>query len=156
MSFLDVMSASDVHDARSFSEYVQQHCGTPYCRNKDMMLLNKAIKEFKERYPHLADNPWPTLCRAAMWVRSERKRPNNVSFLVQTMLPWAWSDGALPELDPQRFVDTDVETEISMALGQEDDPIWRDRLIGSEGIGRKEVLTAWKLKSSPSLADLCQ
>lgn len=117
------------------------------------MLLNKNIKEFRDRYPHLADNPWPTLVRAAQWCRSKRKRPTSVGFIVSKMLAWAWQDGALPELDPTLFRDQQVERGIALALEQEKDPAWRDRLIGAEGVGRGEVLAAWQTRrSSPSLA----
>lgn len=152
MSFVTPIRASDVRDARTYAEFVQQHCGTPYCGVKEMIVVQKCIKEFKERYPHLAANPWPTLVRTAMWARAQKKRPATVAAVIRTMLPWAWSDGALPELDPMRFRDTDVEVEISSALAEERDPIWRDRLIGAEGAARREVLAAWQTRrSSPSL-----
>lgn len=152
MSFVTPIKASDVKDAKTYAEFVRAHCGTPYCGMRDMIALNTCIKEFKERYPHLADNPWPTLVRAAMWARSKKKRPAKVVTVVRTMLPWAWQDGALPELDPIRYRDEDVETGITEALQREHDPIWRDRLIGAEGPARKEVLYAWTQRSSHSPA----
>lgn len=148
--FIDPIRAADVKDAKSYADFVQQHCGTPYCGGRDMIALHACIKEFKERYPHLADNPWPTLVRAAMWVRSQKKRPAKVMTVVRTMLPWAWADGALPELDPMRFRDEDVEVAIGHALEQENDPVWRDRLIGSEGAARGEVLQVWQTLRSSS------
>lgn len=150
MSFVGVIRASDVRDERSYANFVQQQCGTPYCSTNDLIVLRKCVRDFRERYPHLADNPWPTLVRAAMWVRSKRKRPAKVYTVVRVMLAWAWEDGALPELDPTRYVDPKVEEGIALALQGERDPIWRDRLIGAEGSARGEVLRAWQQRSSPS------
>lgn len=150
MSFTSILTHRDVHDAKTYAAYVQQVCGTPYCTSRDMIALNTSIKEFKERYPHLADNPWPTLCRAAQWVRSKKRRPAKVHTVTTVMLTWAWSDGALPELDPRRHCDIDVEQRIEQALQECTDPVWRDRLIGSEGPGRKGVLEAWTRRSSLS------
>lgn len=153
MGYEDRVRACDVHDSKSFGRYVQQTVGVPYFTNADFMMLNKKIKEFKERYPHLADNPWPTLVRVAQWCRSKRKRPVNVSSVVGNMLAWAWQDGALPELDPTVWRNEVVETGIASALALESDPVWRDRLIGAEGAARGEVLNAWQMRrSSPSLA----
>lgn len=153
MGFADRVRACDVRDATSYARYVQQTVGVPYSGKSDSKLLNKHIKEFKDRYPHLADNPWPVLIRAADWCRSKRKRPTSVAFVISTMLPWAWQDGALPELDPMSYRNAKIETGIQMALQIEEDPKWRDRLIGAEGAARGEVLSAWQMRrSSPSLA----
>lgn len=141
------VGAADVRDATSYAAFVQQHVGVPYCTKADVIALNKAIAEFRERYPHV-ENPWPTLVRAAMWVRSKKKRPAKIAAIVNTMLPWAWADGALPELDPRHHRDEDLEVAIGEALLREDDPRWRDRLIGAEGSAREEVLRAWQTRRS--------
>jgi hypothetical protein len=152
MSFVGFIKADEVVDAKSFASFVQQTCGTPYCTQQDLIALHKQLKEFKERYPHLAENPWPTLVKTAQWVRSKRKRPSRVQSVVNPMLSWAWQDGALPELDPTCYRDPVVEEEISVALGVEDDALWRDRLINAEGFqARKGVLEAWKQRSTSSL-----
>jgi hypothetical protein len=152
MGVLDRTAAADVRDAKSYAAYVQQQVGVPYCSKGDVIALNKAVAEFKERYPHLANNPWPTLVRAANWVRSKRKRPAKVAAIVNVMIAWAWADGALPELDPRHHRDEDLEVAIADALQHEADPRWRDRLIGAEGPAREEVLRAWMRKSSLSPA----
>lgn len=150
MGFADRVRPTDVRDVHSYARYVQQTVGVPYCTKADMMMLNKNVREFRDRYPHLEDNPWPTLIRAAQWCRSKRKRPSSVAAVVGRMLAWAWEDGALPELDPTVHRDESVESAISSALQQEVDPKWRDRLIGAEGFARGEVLAAWRQKSSSS------
>lgn len=152
MGLLDRVGAADVTDTKSYARFVQQHVGVPYCTKGDVVALNKAISEFKERYPHLAEKPWPTLVRAAMWCRSKKKRPAKIAAIVNTMLSWAWADGALPELDPRHHRDEDLEVAISHALERENDPVWRDRLIGAEGPAREEVLRAWQRRSSLSPA----
>jgi hypothetical protein len=118
-------------------------------REKDLRSLQMAIKEFKSNYPHLADNPWPTLCKVAQWAASRKKRPGSVPFVVRTMVGWAWSNGALPELDAARARDEDIESKICAALQVEHDPRWRDRLMNAEGIRtRREVLEQWEKSSS--------
>lgn len=150
MGFADRITARDVNSATSFARYAQQTVGVACSTQLDLMLLNKEITKFKKRYPHLAENPWPTLVRAAQWCRSQRKRPLKTSWIVGKGLQWAWQDGALPELDPIQHRDEKTEEGIAYALRYERDPRWRDRLIGAEGVAREEVLRAWR-RSSHSL-----
>jgi hypothetical protein len=139
VSFVDLLKPQDVVDARTFADYVRQILGTPTNTMKDLVTLQKKLKEHQEAWPN-AD--WQTLVRTVDWCKARKKRPAR-AFLVVDWVRYAWADGYLPELDTKP-VDQQLEEAISEALEVETDTEWRYRLIGAEGRARKEVYVAWK------------
>lgn len=141
MSWVDQVKPEDVTSPEKFADYVAQTCGTPWVTFKDMAILKKQLKEFWINCPNAN---WFTLVRTAQWARSKKKRPARVYSIIR-MVPWAWQEGFLPELDPTKQVDPEVEEQIQQALLVEQSPEWRYRLIGAEGMtARREVLLAWQ------------
>jgi hypothetical protein len=138
---LGLVGVQDVNDPVTFAQYVQQRLGTPYPNYKQLPVLRKTIKTFFEAYPN-AD--YGTLVRLTNWARDKKKRPAH-SYQLIGMVRYAWSDGALPELDPKDRVDPETEAAIEAALKIEKDEAWRKRLMMATGIqGRQEVYAAWK------------
>ena len=130
-----------VNDARSFALFAQQQVGTPQPSNSGQWLaLEKQVRLFLEQYPG-AD--WNTLVKTVGYIKNRRLRPATTHAIL-TQVRWAWKHGYLPELDPDdRQIDVDLEARIDAALRQEDDPVWRHKLLGSEGSARRYVYNVW-------------
>lgn len=126
---------------RAFAFYVQQVLGVPLATAKDLVVLRQRINDVFDRCPQAT---YYTLCRVVGWARRKRIRRARV-YLVVDLLPEAWADRALPELD-EPVVDKKVEQRIADALTVETDPSWRRRLIGAMGTSaRSRVLNDWML-----------
>jgi len=134
----DIAASDD--PATLFGKYVRQTLGTPGMTLKDLAVLKKQTKIFFKENPQ---GDWYTLCRVVQWCRNHKKRPPRV-YSVLSMVPYAWADGALPELNADRE-DVDVEEGISAALQAETDKAWRRRLLVASGrSARAEVLDEWR------------
>lgn len=143
-SYLYVLTAADVTDARSFAAYAQQCLGTPEPRGRDIALLQRKLNDFFLATPRAT---WLTLAHTVEWCRA-RKRRSATAWGVISHVRWAWSDGLLPELNPQPRVDHNTEYLIELALATESSEMWRDRLIGACGIdNRRAALSAWQMRS---------
>jgi hypothetical protein len=129
----------------AFSLYAQQVGGVPFATVKDLVVLRQRIKDIFDRVPK-AD--YYTLCRIVVWAKTKRIRKPRV-YLYVDLLPEAWADKALPELDaPAR--DENIEQRIADALRVENDPAWRRRLIGCIGTtARSRVLNDWMNSREP-------
>lgn len=137
-----VASADD--PVMAFANYAQQTLGVPWPTQKDLATTRKKVKEFFKNYPQ-AD--WHTLCRVVAWARSRKKRPSRV-YLVIELFRDAWSNGALPELDPDNRVDPEVEVAIAQALEVETDAWWCGRLSMCKGEARVAALQEWRQERS--------
>lgn len=145
MKVIGYLSPDEVVDSDSFAQFVQQTCGTPAPSLADIRALQSALKKFFERDPRY---DWKVLCRTVQWARSKKKRPAK-AINILGMVPYAFEDGAIPELDPIQVKDSSLETKIAEALDQETDPKWRYRLVGARGIqARKDVYEAWMTQRS--------
>lgn len=141
MGFADPIRAENVVDADTYMSYVCQTVGSPW-QLKDTYVMKKKVKDFFKVYPQCS---YETLIRVAHWARSKKKRPPHAYYVVD-MARYAWADGAVPEMDPSN-VDLKLERLIRQALETETDPTWRERLVMSEGDGRRVVFDAWKTHS---------
>jgi hypothetical protein len=136
------MTASDVVDAASFALYAHQLLGTPVPASKDMPVLRKKLNEHFAAHPR---SDWRTLAALVEWCRAKRRHPA-LTWAVLANVKWAWSDGALPLLDPVEVPDKRVEFSIDQALRTETDEDWRRMLVGACGLdNRREVMAAWRL-----------
>jgi hypothetical protein len=127
----------------AFAEYVQQKLGVPWPTAKDMNILRSKIKEFFGHYPKLT---YFTLCRIVEWARARHRRYDRVWKVIDAFR-YAWKDGALPELDPDR-AETTVEERITAALTVETNPMWRRCLIGAAGVeARRRIIDEWETKA---------
>jgi hypothetical protein len=126
---------------RAFALYTQQVLGVPFATTKDIVLLRQRVNDVFNRCPQAT---YYTLCRVVAWARRKRIRKPRV-YMVIDLVPEAWADRALPELDePVR--DQQIERRIADALQVENDPSWRRRLIGAMGTtSRNRVLNDWML-----------
>lgn len=140
--FIGLYAPHEVVDAKSFASYAQQRLGIPYPTRKSIAVLNKALKEFFAQYPQ-AD--YGTMCRLVEWAIAKRKRFAHTYSLVYAFR-YAYKDGYLPELDPNRErTNDDLEALIEAALVVEKDPEWRRRLMVAHGVkARSEVYEAWR------------
>lgn len=142
----DLVKPEDVAKAKNFSEslrlfarYCQQVVGTPMPDSKAWGPLGARVKAFFIEYPQ-AD--WYTLCRIAQWCRNHKLRARTTVGLVGCFRS-AWSDGAIPELDPANL-DLELEREIERALEIEMDDSWRRRLYLARGTeARRAALEEW-------------
>jgi hypothetical protein len=133
----DVAKSSD--PARAFAHYARQRLGVPGITIKDITLTKKRAREFFTENPQC---DWYTLCRVVCWCKTRRKRPPRLHSLF-ALIPYAWADGAIPELDADR-VDLAVEEGITEALQRETDPTWRRRLMVGQGqTARAQALEDW-------------
>jgi hypothetical protein len=137
MGFADPVRAENVHDVKSYMSYVCQTVGSPWTM-ADEHIMGKKVKGFFSAYPECG---FETLVRVAQWARAKKKRPAR-AFLVVDMARYAWSDGAVPEMDP-RNVNLALEANIRNVLETETDPAWRERLVMASGEGRKAVYRQW-------------
>ena len=137
MGFCDRTYPENVIDNDTFMQYVCETVGSPWAF-KDLLVMRKKTKGFFSEYPQC---DWATLVRVAQWARAKRRRPAH-AFQVVDYARYAWSDGAVPEMDPSND-DLALEAEIHQALEVETDSCWRERLIMSEGDGRRAVYQQW-------------
>lgn len=134
-----VVDAPDPVNA--FAEFAQQRLGVPWPTQRDMAILRKKIGEFFDHYPRLT---FHTLCRVVEWARQRRWRFDRVWKVIDAFRR-AWTDGAIPELDPAQQRDERLDASIAQALESETDPVWRRWLIGAEGEdARRKVLEDWR------------
>ncbi len=137
-----VVSSNDPLDA--FANYVQQTVGTPYPTGKDMNACKKWVKEFFAKYPQL---DYYTLCDVAQWARSRKKRPVHLKALLN-LFRYAWSDGALPQLDPAN-IDQKTDEGIRNALMVETDESWCSQFYRVQGAqARQNLLMRWTRERS--------
>jgi hypothetical protein len=135
-----VVSAPD--PVVAFAEFVQQKLGVPWPTQKDLAILRKKITEFFEHYPKLT---YFTLCRVVEWCRSRHRRYDRVWKVIDAFR-YAWTDGVLPELDPDQ-TDDSVEDRITAALAVETSPTWRRYLLGATGVSaRRQIIEEWEAK----------
>lgn len=133
-----VMSAKD--PAEAFAGYCEQVAGTPYPTATEMRVLRKKANLFFEQYPQC---DWVTLCAVARWTVSRRRRFARVSQIVD-QYRYAFEKGAIPELDARNAVDPHLESQITAALFDESDPVWRRRLLLAQSqVDRREVYSMW-------------
>lgn len=131
----EMLKPSDVQDASSFAEFVQQKTGTP-CFGKDIAILRKKTKLFFKEHP---GTDWTTLCQLVSWARAKNKRPPSAWVLV-AWYPQAWADHWIELPDPGSHVDEDLER----ALQVESDPSWRRKIALAVGqTSREEVYNLW-------------
>lgn len=136
----------DVTNVETYAQYVQQTTGTPWPSIADMSVLRKKTDEFFMAYPHC---DWVTLCHVADWAKRRRRRYASV-WRVLAAFPYAWEDGAIPEL--YRITDQTTEAGITEALTIETDYVWRRVLSCTEdGNKRKELLDQWLTTRKPTL-----
>lgn len=135
------MVATAPDPTRAFALYAQQVLGVPFATAKDLVVLRQRVNDVFARLPQAN---YFTLCRVVGWALRKRVRRARV-YQVIDLVPEAWADRALPELDePVR--DERVEQRIADALHVENDPSWRRRLIGAMGsTSRNRVLNDWML-----------
>ena len=143
--WLKVWTPEDVAEADdkplAFANYVQQTLGCPWPTKQDQIVLRKRLKECFEAIPE-AD--YYTLCRTVQWARARKRRPPRVWMVVDYVRD-AWSQGALPELDPANRTDKKLEEAIAAALKIEKRDGWRRRLLGAQGLdARQEAYRAWR------------
>ncbi len=134
-----ILSQSEVHNNETFSWFIQQRLGTPYCTVKDRQILGGQTKIFFAKFPA---TDWRTLCKLVLWANQKRLRPERV-YNVMGWVNWAWKEGAIPEVD-MTLQEVEVERWISEALDVEDDPDWRKALLMAEGDQRPEVIRRWR------------
>lgn len=140
-----VWLADEVVDADTFCEYAQQMLGVPWPTTRDKIVLKAKVAEVARRYPVM---DWRAFCRVVDWMRTRHKRPARVWMIVESFRE-AWASGVLPELDPRDDEDPDLERLIRAALWVEENPYWRNRLIGSRGShARRRSFEAWLATSS--------
>lgn len=126
----------------AFAEYAQQKLGVPWPTQKDLAILRHKITEFFTHYPKLT---YYTLCRVVEWARSRHRRYDRVWKVIDAFR-YAWTDGVLPELDPNQTDDT-VEARINAALIVETSPTWRRHLLGATGASaRRQIIEEWEAK----------
>ena len=141
MGFIDHIDCTAVQDPRTFAEYAEQELGIPWTRQSDMVVLKKKVKEFFAHYPHL---DYGTLVHTVAFCKAKKRRFGAV-WRVVDQVRWAYEAGFAPEMDTRlQRIDLDMERKITEALQVERDPMWRHRLLGSTGDGRREVLVAWQ------------
>ena len=134
----EVVSAKD--HASAFAVYCQQEIGCPLVTKQNLMVLRKQAKLLFEKNPQ-AD--WMTLCRVVDWCKARKKRPTHPHVVV-SLLPYAWKDGYLPELDPSSE-DPAVEERILQALRCEVRDEWMRRLTLAKGrAARREAVEEWE------------
>jgi len=127
----------------AFAEYVQQKLGVPWPTAKDLAILRKKITEFFAHYPKVT---YFTLCRVVEWAKSRHRRYDRVWRVIDAFR-YAYSDGVLPELDPDDHADDSVEARITAALADETSPTWRRYLIGASGVSaRRQIIEEWEAK----------
>jgi len=125
----------------AFAQYVQQVLGVPWPTLGDQVILKKKTNEFFGRYPH-AD--YYTLCRVVTWIRGQKrtKRFTRVWLVIDSFRD-AYAAGVIPELDRERS-DDHIEARIKEILAIEKDPVWRTRLIGTQGLEyRRKLYFDW-------------
>lgn len=91
-----VIERGEVDDAESFALYVRQKLGTPYPTQQQLIVLRRQLRQFFEQYPDLG---FDVLLKVVDWSRAKRKRPAH-AYTLLSYVRYAWSDGALPDLDP--------------------------------------------------------
>lgn len=139
--FFGYMKATEVKDARTYANFIQQELGTPYPSTKTLPMLSRNCKDFFEQYPQAN---WMTLVRVVEFCRARKKRPAHAHGVLG-QVRYAYSAGFLPELSPRDQVDSDLEERIAEALQSEQDEQWRHRLLASSGIeARRQVYVAWR------------
>lgn len=134
-------------NAKTFAAYCQQRMGIPIPSGKNCAVLNKHAKALFDQYPNAS---WQTLVRTLDWCIGHNRRYAEAYGIV-TAVRYAWRDGYLPELDPQKPVDEKLEHQIESALKVEDNEDWRYRLLTSSGIdARRRVFEAWRTERTVS------
>lgn len=144
MNGFSILTRGDVQDERSFASYCHQQLGTPSLSGSHIPILRKKLKEF-----HSAWSPrpgWITLARTVDWCRAKKRRPA-YCWAVIPQVRFAWSDGFLPELDPNHL-DEALENGFREALRIEQDPDWRLRLLAAPTDSRGLVLASWYRKGN--------
>jgi hypothetical protein len=141
--FFGIMTKDQVTDPKSYANYVQQNLGTPFPTGKQMVILRKTIKDFFKAYP---DADYGTLIRLVEWAKARKKKYAHCYALVSSFR-YAWSDGYLPELDPNPT--KEIDRAIEEAIAKESDEEWRRRLGMASGIEVKtEIYNAWLRKEA--------
>lgn len=122
------------------AHYVRQNLGTPGMSKQDLVVFRKKANVFFSENPQCN---WYTICRVVGWCKNRHKRPPKIWSLF-SFIPYAWADGAVPELDPDH-VDLPTEEAITAALEVESDPVWRRKLLVAQGrTARAEALAEWR------------
>lgn len=141
MKFANKVNREDVVDGKTFARYVQQRLGTPYPTVKNLVILNKAIKDFFESYPHVG---YDSLCNMVDWAKAKNKKFAETYSLV-SVYRYAWKDGFLPELDPVNVESENFQVKEDELLNNETDPYWRNKIISAQTIEAKEqIYNLWK------------
>ena len=94
MKHFGKIDRKDVVDSKTYARYVQQKLGVPYPTVKNLVILNKAIKDIFEEYPHIN---YDTLCNLVDWAKAKNKKFAETYSLV-SMYRYAWKDGFSPQL----------------------------------------------------------
>lgn len=141
MKHFGKIDRKDVVDSKTYARYVQQKLGVPYPTVKNLVILNKAIKDIFEEYPHIN---YDTLCNLVDWAKAKNKKFAETYSLV-SMYRYAWKDGFLPELDPVNAELEDFQSKEDELLAKETDPYWRNKIISAQTLeAKQQIYDLWK------------
>jgi hypothetical protein len=141
-SFEHVYTTTEVVDPVSFARYAQQSIGTKYPTGNEWSRLKGACGTFFEHNPRAT---WLTLVHTVGYARAKRIRVATPWGLLR-MVPQAFKDGFLPELDPRNFKlsDSNVEGKIAWILEHETDEWWVRALTFATGVEpRRNLVQRW-------------
>ncbi len=127
MSYVTNLKPHEVDTPEKLARFCQEQTGIPYPTGVQMGLLKKKIKEFLE------DNPkatYSSLTNLVLWSKDKGRRYAHVANLVSGGVRYAYMDGYLPELDPNK-TDKSLDELITDAINVETDPQKKMMLINS-------------------------
>lgn len=149
MNVLHILRPEEVVDLDSFAVYCSQQLGTPpTTKVKDMIVYRKQMNRFLEANPQMSLR---LLVRVVGWAKAKKKRPA-YAHTVTCYVPWAFADGALPELQ-EAALDEDTEQAIEAALAVETDERARRMLDLAVGPMRRVALDNWRSTYALSVID---
>ena len=133
------LTADDVTDAKTFAEYCRQQLGAPRPKQKEWAGLNAVLKKFWKANPD---------CTRAVMTRGVTEAGESGIRGWESTMAVVWfiekfiNDGSVVVDKPEDPIDT----EITNAMREEEDPEWRLRLAAATGDRRRTILEEWRAK----------
>jgi hypothetical protein len=138
LSYVDTITASQVCSEETLIQYTRQRFGVPTTL-KDINLFKSRIRDFLKINQQI---DYASMAVGVDWAKSKHLRPRSL-LAVMGFIQQAYAAGMLPELDVAAAGQANTEDGILNALQVESDPLWRTRLIASQGSARASVLQEW-------------
>lgn len=125
MSYVTNLKPEQVDTPEKLARFCQEQTGIPYPSGAQIAILKKAIKEFFKENPHAT---YSSLTNVVLWSKAKGRRYAHVANLVKGGMRYAYLDGYIPELDPNRN-QKNLHELITEALAIENDPQRKNMLV---------------------------